>query len=687
MTATFVDDPHAINQRELVAALAGIRAALAHYATAHSDDRSARADPVDSLAADGETPDSAPDRQPPGESTMPVALRALQRVFGLSRFECEVILLCAGVEFDGAFPTLCATAQGDPRRTGPTFGLALAVLPGAHWSALNPTGPLRHWQLIEVGEGPSLVASPLRLDERILHFIAGLSYLDERLDALVEPIEAPDRLPRTYQVLAERIAAAWSPDRDASHPVTDTAGRPDNRWPLVQLTGSASAAKRAIAAAACALLGIDLHIMAASSLPLAASERETLVRLWQREAALGGGALLLEGDETDSPESVRAVRAFAERLGTPLVVASREPLPTRTRRALRLDVGPLAAAEQVDLWYAALGPLGPALNGQVEKLTAQFSLGLGEIEAASSQAIAELAPGSSGSAVLGLPPLLWEACRAQARPRLEELARRIVPAAKWDDLVLPERQRQLLAEIVAHVRQRSRVYGAWGFGPPGQRGLGISALFAGPSGTGKTMAAELLGRELRLDVWQVDLSSVISKYIGDTERKLRQVFDAAESGGVILLFDEADALFGRRSEVKDSHDRYANIEVSYLLQRMEAYSGLAILTTNLKPALDPAFLRRIRFLVDFPFPDTAQRAEIWRRIFPAATPTDGLDVDKLARLSVAGGNIRNIAMNAAFLAAEVGEPVRMSHLLRAARSEYAKLERPLADAEIRGWVP
>ena len=200
------------------------------------------------------------------------------------------------------------------------------------------------------------------------------------------------------------------------------------------------------------------------------------------------------------------------------------------------------------------------------------------------------------------------------------------------------------------------------------------------------MAAEVLANELRLDLYRIDLSQVVSKYIGETEKNLRRVFDAAEDGGAILLFDEADALFGKRSEVKDSHDRYANIEVSYLLQRMEAYRGLAILTTNMKDALDTAFLRRIRFVVSFPFPDAAQRAEIWRRIFPPETPRRRLDLDRLARLNVTGGNIRNIALNAAFLAADAGEPVRMPHLLRRRAGEYAKLEKTLTEAEMRGWA-
>jgi SpoVK/Ycf46/Vps4 family AAA+-type ATPase len=230
-----------------------------------------------------------------------------------------------------------------------------------------------------------------------------------------------------------------------------------------------------------------------------------------------------------------------------------------------------------------------------------------------------------------------------------------------------------------------QVYENWGFAAKSARGLGISALFSGASGTGKTMAAEVLANELQLDLYRIDLSQVVSKYIGETEKNLRRVFDAAEQGGAILLFDEADALFGKRSEVKDSHDRYANVEISYLLQRMEAYRGLAILTTNLKDAIDTAFMRRIRFVVAFPFPDAAQRAEIWRRVFPSQTPTEGLDVERLSRLSLAGGNIHNIAMYAAFLAADAHQPVEMSHLLHAARAEYSKLEKPLSEAEIGGW--
>jgi SpoVK/Ycf46/Vps4 family AAA+-type ATPase len=361
------------------------------------------------------------------------------------------------------------------------------------------------------------------------------------------------------------------------------------------------------------------------------------------------------------------------------MLSSREPLRLRERAAVRLDVRRPSAAEQRELWRDSLGTRAEQLNGQVDVLVGQFNFSAQEIASVVREAAAD------GSWEFEIDEL-WDMCRGQARPRLDDLAQRITSTAAWDDLVLPPRQLDTLREIAVHVRRRATVQEVWGFSAKSARGQGISALFAGTSGTGKTMAAEVLSGELQLDLYRIDLSAVVSKYIGETEKNLRRVFDAAESGSAILLFDEADALFGKRSEVKDSHDRYANIEVSYLLQRMEAYRGLAILTTNLKSALDSAFMRRIRFAVDFPFPDTAQRTEIWRRVFPAATPTRELDVTRLARLNVAGGNIHNIALHAAYRAADSGEPVRMEHLLWAARAEYAKLEKPLSEAEIGGWI-
>jgi hypothetical protein len=606
----------------------------------------------------------------------------------LSPFERDVLLLCAGMELDSSFPSLCAAAQNQQQRALPTFSLALAALPEAHWSALTPVAPLRHWRLIEVGIGEALTASPLRIDERALHYLTGLSYLDERLQGLLELQPPPDDLPPSHRALAEHIAGVWAQSESRDLPV-------------IHLGGADGAGKRAVAAFACAALGMQLRALRAMDAPTLAAERNALSRLWEREAALNRSALLVDCDEVEK-EKERAALSFLDHTRGFLLAASREPLRLRRRQVARVEIDKPSADEQRRLWQESLGPLASQLDGRLETLVSQFDLGMEEIIDACATALSRIenresriedsdpqsAIPESQSAILDpqLVDRLWDACRINARARLDDLAQRIEPVAEWDDLVLPAFQLQTLRDIAAQSRHRTRVYETWGFASKGARGLGISALFAGASGTGKTMAAEVLARELRLDLYRIDLSQVVSKYIGETEKNLRRVFNAAELGGAILLFDEADALFGKRSEVKDSHDRYANIEISYLLQRMETYRGLAIMTTNMKSVLDVSFLRRIRFIVQFPFPDAALRAEIWRRIFPAWTPVENLDIDKLARLNVAGGNIRNIALSAAFLAAEAGEPVRMRHLLRAARGEYTKIEKQLTESEVKDWL-
>lgn len=655
MNAAAAIDWHEANQRYLMARLAQVREALSRHSA---------------QVADGAAPTltgSGTNLNPLAEIEKmhaPSALDTLCSVFGLSAFEQDVLLMCAGMELDSSFPALCASAQGHSRAY-PTFSLALAALAGAHWSALTPAAPLRHWRLIEAGAGETLTTSPLRIDERVLHYLTGVSYIDERLQGLVELLLPPSDLPASHRALAENIASLWA----RSEPEV---------LPVIHLAGNEHAGKHAVAAAACAELGLKLHVLQASSVPANATEREALQRLWEREAVLGLGALLVDCDDG---ENLRPALSLLDRIRGCVLVASAQPLRLRQRQVARIAVGKPSTHEQRQLWSQSLGPLAARLDGQLESLVSQFDLGQGEISAACAQTLIATGAGAQDE----IAPALLEACCVNARVRLDDLAQRIDAAADWSDLVLPASQLQTLREIAAHVRHRTRVYETWGFASKGTRGLGISALFAGASGTGKTMAAEILARELRRDLYRIDLSQVVSKYIGETEKNLRRLFDAAEESGAVLLFDEADALFGKRSEVKDSHDRYANIEICYLLQRMETYRGLAILTTNIKSVLDSAFLRRIRFIVSFPFPDAALRAEIWRHVFPAATPTENLDVTKLARLSVAGGNIRNIAIQAAFLAADSGEPVRMTHLLRATRSEYAKFEKPLTEAEIGGW--
>jgi hypothetical protein len=607
----------------------------------------------------------------------PSALEALCKSFGLSCFERDTLLICAGMELDSTFAALCSAAQGNPQRPHPTFGLALAAIPGAHWSALTPASPLRRWRLIEVGSEDGLTASRLRIDERVLHYLTGVQYIDERLAGIIKPIgDGPDLVP-SHRAIAEQLAGAWS----------KVAGR--SALPVIQLCGENPWTIRALAMHACSLLGLNLSYMVSKAIPTAANEVDALCRLWEREAAMSTSALLLECDDLDPSDAAckRSVQQMIEDANYPLIISSSTRQRSRGRIVISFDVKRPASCEQRTIWNQSLGSAGLSPDGQVEALVSQFNFSSQAIQNICAETLGSLrsVPDSADSDQY-IMTLLWEACCSESRSRLEDLAQRIEPAAGWSDLILPEPQTQVLRNIAVHVRNRSKVYETWGFARKSSQGAGISALFAGSSGTGKTMAAEVLAGDLNLDLYRIDLSAVVSKYIGETEKNLRRVFDAAEEGGSILLFDEADALFGRRSEVKDSHDRYANIEVSYLLQRMEAYRGLAILTTNMKNALDPAFLRRIRFVVSFPFPDVDQRVEIWKRIFPRDTPTEGLDFCKLAMLNIAGGNIRNIALGAAFLAANAGEPVRMGHVLRAAQAEYAKLEKPLTGAEVGGWV-
>ncbi len=661
---------HQANQRYLMAHVGRIRLALeTHIARVEGRkaDKASRAE-VDERIESAR----AELREPP-------ALDLVRTAFELSDFETDLLLLAAAMEYDGSFPSLCAAAQGDPQRSYPTFSLGIAALDDPEWSALAPTGSLRHWRLIEPGAGPALMLSPLRIDEWMVHYLAGVPHLDERLGGLVTSAPAPGELVPSHARIAEQLAGTWS----RTFGVTEV--------PAIQLCGGEFADRRAIASGACAMLGLRLGIIPAVGIPVQPAELDSLMRLWEREAILNGSALLLECDGIDAAADqarVGAINWMVERGNGLLIISGDERRRQRQRSLLSFDVRKPEPAEQRVIWVDTLGELAPELNGSLSTLVAQLNLSAPAIRTAWSGTLGRLAAssGEDGATPGEVGAALWETCRAQARPKLDDLAQHIEPYAGWDDLILPESQRRVLHDLASHLRHRAKVYDDWGFAGRGRRGLGITALFAGGSGTGKTMASEVIARELSLDLYRIDLSAVVSKYIGETEKNLRSIFDAAEEGGVILLFDEADALFGKRSEVKDSHDRHANIEVSYLLQRMEAYRGLAILTTNLKDALDTAFLRRIRFIVQFPFPDMAQRADIWRTIFPGGTPTEGLDPHKLARLNISGGNIRNIALNAAFLAADAGDPVTMAHLLQAARNEYEKLERPLTETEIRGWV-
>ena len=657
--ATSLSWPEA-NQQYLVTAIARIRTALNAHASRNAESSPKSID-LPLLDRSDLSPLSS--------------LEELCLTYNLSPFERDVLLLCAGMELEGDWEQVLAEAQGNPQKTYPTAQLALTVFPEAYWGALLPTAALRRWRLIEVGAGNSLASSVLRIDERVLNALLGLHPLDDRLQQLGLPLSVESALVLSHRQLAEQMANTWL-----------QASRRDLELPGLQLCGADVEGKRAIAQAACRAMEIIPFAISAEALPTDSVQLQLVRCLCEREWHLSKRVVLLDCDwvEVREDDRNRAIAQFLEALSTPWISTSQVRRPHRLRPCVTFDIKPPTSSEQRQVWQGALGDIAGKLNGHIDSLVSHFNLSATAIQSAS------LKVGGSSSASDdsggGLSQRLWTVCREQARPRLDELAQRIDSSADWEDLVLPEKECGVLQDIATHVQQRSQVYERWGFGSKSGRGLGISALFSGGSGTGKTLAAEVLGQQLKLDVYRIDLSSVVSKYIGETEKNLRQVFDAAEGGGVILLFDEADSLFGKRTEVKDSHDRHANIEVSYLLQRMEAYRGLAILTTNIKSAIDRAFLRRIRFVVQFPFPDATQREAIWQRMFPERTPTEGLDCKKLAKLHVAGGNIRNIALNAAFSAADDGEPVQMRHLLQAAKSEYVKLEQSLTDGEVKGWV-
>lgn len=586
----------------------------------------------------------------------PAAIDALASVFGLSSFERDVLLLAAGAQLDPAIAGLlraCGAEHG-----AASLGVAMAALEDAHWSALTPDAPLRFWRLADVADD-DLVRGPLRVDEPILHYLAGVPCVDPRVRPYARLAVPPELLPGSQ---ADAVARLESLLRDAA---AGTA--------TVVLEGRGTAELEAVAAVACTRLELQLLVVDMACVPRAAAEQEPVARGVRRESLLHQCVPLVVAGDGDAD----ALPGFLRRLGGPVLCAGVAE-PEVVRGATRIAVPAPTGAEREVLWREALGGEAALLNGALPAVAAEFDLSAAEIRAAARTA--SLAAGAGG-----LEGRLWSAARSASRARLDALAERIPPRARWDDLVLPRPQLEALRVLTAHVRHREQVRGEWGFGERSARGLGVSALFAGASGTGKTMAAEVIAAELELELYRIDLSQVVSKFIGETEKNLKRVFDAAESGGVVLLFDEADALFGRRSEVRDSHDRYANIEVSYLLQRVDAFRGLAVLTTNLKSALDPAFLRRIRFVVEFPFPDAGQRAEIWRRAFPPRIDTRALDFARLGRLSVAGGNIRNIAMISAVLSADARQPLGMQHLLRAARIECAKLDRTISDAEVAGW--
>lgn len=656
------------NSRYLANAIAGLRVRLERLAAAVANDaaelswRQRWLKPAEPASAAAPTVAVVEDDD---AGALTPALVVLAQRLQLSEFERDVLLLCAAMELDTRIAALCARAQGDAAKPYPTFALALALFDHPAWDAMSPERPLRYWQILDVHQSATqpLVASALRADERIVSYLKGANYLDDRIAPLVGTLADPGVEPPPSQQACVETIVQHLQAGDA---------------PLVELLGSDPASKRLVAVHVADALNLRVCRIAADAIPQGPAELEALARLWQRECALLPLALYIDAFDVDRAGAVGAAIQRALGVFRGLVFFDvREPWPRVARETVPVDVAKPMPAEQRALWLAALGDEHATTAARV---AVHFDFDAATIVRTAGLSLA-LANGDAGR----LPAVVWAQCIAHARPVLDQLAQPVETKATWDDLALPDAEKSLLRQIADQVEHRGTVYDDYGFRARMNRGLGISVLFAGESGTGKTMAAEVIANALGLLLYRIDLSAVVNKYIGETEKNLRRLFDAAECGGAILLFDEADALFGKRGEVKDSHDRYSNIEVNYLLQRMEAFRGLAILATNMKSALDGAFVRRLRFIVKFPFPGVAERESIWRRALPPGLDTGAIDHARLARFNLTGASIHSIALNAAFLAARAKAPLSMPLLLDAARTEFRKLEKPVSDGDFR-WL-
>ncbi|MBV9896834.1 MAG: ATP-binding protein [Chloroflexi bacterium] len=602
-------------------------------------------------------------------SQLGTQLPRLMEIFGLDALDEEIFLICLAPELDLRYERLYGYLQDDMTRRRPSVDLVLRLLDrdcADVRRALGPAGRLASLGLIAHMEDDntrpnSFLTTLLRVDPRISEYLLGLDGLDRRLEdwaSLVEPASAESAgQPESKRLVAQFPSAGdWS----TPGPIVYLRGA-DPAWGLVLVRQWANAVGARVLVA-------DLR---------ETTNSESLVAV-TREALLQDAVLVLRGvsptgEHGDAvPAAVQRVLEAFPRL-TFLIGASRwEPARYWSDRpTFTVELSTPSATTRSQLWSAHLDHRFPPTAAH--ELGSRYRLiDDADLRAVVKGAAARAAINGCERVVLGD---LLEVARTLASPELGGLAQHLEPRYAWPDLVLPADGIGRLRELCARFRHRATVYETWGYADSGARRRGVTALFVGLPGTGKTMAAEIVAADLVYDLYRVDLSAIVSKYIGETEKNLEAIFRAAEQGEVVLLFDEADALFGKRSEVRDAHDRYANIEVAYLLQRLETYSGVAILTSNLSGNLDEAFLRRLDVVVEFPFPQEAERWEIWKRSLPDAAPrADDVDLAELARIfKLTGGHIRNSALAAAFLAADEGEPISRRHLLHAIRREYEKM--------------
>ncbi len=639
-------------------------------------------------------------------------LERIQAMFGLSPADLDALLIALAPETDLRYERLYAYLQDDVTRKRPSVSLVLNLLQETHEARLGgrarfaPGAPLLRHNLVVLLDDPAIPQPPLlsryvKVDPRVVAYLlserpeASSAHLDERLAGAcryeraglsMAELQVEDAAREQLARLAERGAVAAGSAR-GPHSL------------LLVLQGEAGTGKHAAAQALCAAWGQPLLYVDLVRL-LEGSDGEQALQLAAREAYLAGAALYWHGYDRlveGGPEDVRRALHREALQGALHVYPVTSYLPV-TDMEREVDAALLRAPQLVRIrferppyglrrteWTTALAPYRVAPEVDLEALAGRFRLTQGQIQDAVRDAAhraAQALPDSGGAE--GRPPAgtiteadLFAAARARTSDQLRDHAQKIDPRRDWGDLVLPADQIAQLHEMCSQIKYKHVVLGEWGFDRKLSMGKGLNALFAGPSGTGKTMAAEVIARDLGLDLYKIDLSTVMSKYVGETEKNLERIFSAARNSNAILFFDEADALFGKRSEVRDAHDRYANVEISYLLQRMEAYDGLVILTSNLSKNMDEAFVRRMHFTVEFPYPDVEDRQRIWAIAFPVEAPLKGdIDLDLLAeRYRLTGGNIRNIALTAAFLAARDGGVIGMEHVLWATRREFQKMGR------------
>lgn len=609
----------------------------------------------------------------------------LQRLFKLDALDLDLILLGLTPELDVRYERLYGYLHDDVTRRRPSIDLAMNLLcPSfdaklAVRNHLAPSAPLMRQCLLELIDEPAQPRSPLlkkiiKVDDRIVDYLLGLNKIDSRLrpfvgvispDARLKDLVLPADFKQRLELLSQQTA---EPDKQI----------------IFYFQGSYGVGKQSSAEAFCRKISQNLLAVDGEGLLMADQiDFDTLVGLALREARLQTSALYWDGFDRllgadRRRQRTALLKALTTHPGLTFFAGTETWEPTDALFAgpfIRVMFPRPAYTERLKIWASSLnGHVASSEPAALQQIANKFRFSGGQIKDSVATA-ANLSRWRDPADPHLTMQDLYAACRLQSNRKLTSLAQKIRPRYRWKDIILPHEQMAQLQTICSFVKHRALVFDQWGFDRKLSLGKGINALFAGPPGTGKTMAAEIIARELKLDLYKIDLSTVVSKYIGETEKNLAQIFSEAETSNAILFFDEADALFGKRSEVKDSHDRYANIEISYLLQKMEEFEGVSILATNLRRNMDGAFVRRMAFSVTFPFPEENNRARIWRRIWPSATPRAAdLDLDFMARrFKLAGGNIKNIALAAAFLAADDGQTVSMAHLIRATKEELHKM--------------